>query len=639
MKTKSINFKHILWLPILLSTLGLCAYFGQAWVYTHQLESNLDEGAYLYKGYLFVTGQYKIYQAYGPWSNHMPLSFLIPGYIQLVFGPGLDTGRYFMLALAFCTLAGIWVLSRRLGGEWWATASIWLLAINPVLIKMYSLAVSQGLIACMLVWSLVLTIGPGRTIREIGVGSLLASLMVLTRINMIPALPLLAVYILWQHGWKSGWLAILIMVVVQASFYVYYWPGILTVWARFVPPKFFPILSYWAKPGDAIPYWNPTTPWENKWLTIFRTIRYHFVFMVGAIASWLVWPLKDKLEQEGKYKSFIFLSGLLISLVIAHTWATLTQGYCVFCLEGYLAFFSFLGWLVLVTSFSSWRKELVWYQQMIIYTVILVLAAGIGYAAFEDFRQGILNLILNISIPRFLIGFTQGATRLVNLRAILENKFYLDNRMFRRFDPMITGLALGLVILFLAFIARIVIRYRLSKHGKEVAPHTTSLAYYSLVFLLLIGVLLTPTRYLGGGKINYDCSGNVFRTYREAGEYLAKVIPEHSSIYWKGGLSVVPLLYIRNIRIFPPQINADYSYFRGGKSDELLRLGLWNEALNEQWINSADFLLIEARYYRGNLKEEIKNSLKLKQLIELPATPEQVTCRPASQIRVFQRVH
>jgi hypothetical protein len=276
---------------------------------------------------------------------------------------------------------------------------------------------------------------------------------------------------------------------------------------------------------------------------------------------------------------------------------------------------------------------------MIIYTVILVLAAGIGYAAFEDFRQGILNLILNISIPRFLIGFTQGATRLVNLRAILENKFYLDNRMFRRFDPMITGLALGLVILFLAFIARIVIRYRLSKHGKEVAPHTTSLAYYSLVFLLLIGVLLTPTRYLGGGKINYDCSGNVFRTYREAGEYLAKVIPEHSSIYWKGGLSVVPLLYIRNIRIFPPQINANYSYYLGGKSDELLRLGLWNEALNEQWLNSADFLLIEARYYRGNLKEEIKNSLKLKQLIELPATPEQVTCRPASQIRVFQRVH
>ena len=69
-------------------------YLAQLWFHTHTQVSNLDEGNYLYKGYLFATGQYFPFQDYGPRTNHMPLSFLIPGYVQKWFGPGLRSGRY-----------------------------------------------------------------------------------------------------------------------------------------------------------------------------------------------------------------------------------------------------------------------------------------------------------------------------------------------------------------------------------------------------------------------------------------------------------------------------------------------------------------------------------------------------------------
>jgi hypothetical protein len=69
---------------------------------------------------------------------------------------------------------------------------------------MYSVAVPQVLIACMLVWILVLVLGDGRPLWQIVLGSLLAGLMLMTRINMLPVLPLLLLYIFWQHGVKAG---------------------------------------------------------------------------------------------------------------------------------------------------------------------------------------------------------------------------------------------------------------------------------------------------------------------------------------------------------------------------------------------------------------------------------------------------
>ena len=123
------------WLAEILAGLAGVTYIVQAFIYAHTQFSVLDEGAYLVKGYLFATGQYTPFQDYGPWTNHMPLSFLIPGWVQAIFEPGLRTGRYFSIFLGIVLLLGLWWVTRRLGGRWWAAGAVWAIALNPALDK------------------------------------------------------------------------------------------------------------------------------------------------------------------------------------------------------------------------------------------------------------------------------------------------------------------------------------------------------------------------------------------------------------------------------------------------------------------------------------------------------------------------
>ena len=192
------------WIAEAIAFLGAIVYVIQSWIYAHTQASILDEGAYLLKGLMYARGQYYPYQDYGFWTNHMPLSFLIPGYAQVLFGPGIRTGRYLALSLGALMVLGAWILARRLGGRWWALGAVWLLALNIHLIKIYSVFATQGLIACMLVWVLVLTLGPDRPPWQLYLGTILAGLTFLTRINMAPVLPLVIIYIFWQYGKKIG---------------------------------------------------------------------------------------------------------------------------------------------------------------------------------------------------------------------------------------------------------------------------------------------------------------------------------------------------------------------------------------------------------------------------------------------------
>jgi hypothetical protein len=87
------------WLPYALALAGGLVYIFHAVLIAHTKTSFLDEGLYLYKGYLFVNGTQTPFADYGVWTNHAILSFLIPGYIQKLFGPGLETGRYFLILI------------------------------------------------------------------------------------------------------------------------------------------------------------------------------------------------------------------------------------------------------------------------------------------------------------------------------------------------------------------------------------------------------------------------------------------------------------------------------------------------------------------------------------------------------------
>ena len=600
------------WLPCLVALAASALYLAQSWKFAHSLDSVLDEGAYLYKGYAFITGQYQLYQDYGFWSNHMPLAFYIPGAVQAIFGPGLRTGRYFAIVLGALMLLGLWIVTRRLGGAWWAALALVGLAINPAIIKMYSVAISQVLIACMLAWVLVLTLGENRPTWQLALGAALSAVMWMTRINLFLLLPLLLVYIFWENGWKKGLAAalggLLTLFILHALFY----PGILRMYAYWLPDQIAVIFGSW-QPPQASPYWDPKISLADRLNSFFRTYRFHFLALTAVIATWILSPRRAGWKSSAQYRIAIFLSVLFLSLFVLHFWATMSKNYCAFCLEGYTAFFASLGWMLLALTFANWSRDISWLRQVIAAGIILIFAAGVGFSAYADIGQALLE----VEFP--ILGSP-------SIGVVLENKFQIPPNRAQYLAAAAAGLAIGFIILLATGVW---ILYR--RHKKK---QYSQWGYAILVVFMLVGTLLTPTVILGGGYKTFDCGGDVISSYEAVGAHLAEVIPPGSKVYWKGGLSFAPLLYVPGVQIYPPQVNGDYSFYLDGDADQLERYGYWNPDLSNQWLNETDYALIEERYYRKWFKDTVDPS----RFVEVEPTPEKVACRNNSQIRIFKRL-
>ena len=122
-------------------------------------------------------------------------------------------------------------------------------------------------------------------------------------------------------------------------------------------------------------------------------------------------------------------------------------------------------------------------------------------------------------------------------------------------------------------------------------------------------------------------------SYEAGGARLAEVVPAGAKVYWWGGLSAVPLLYIPEAQIYPAQINDGYSYRLSGDADELERFGWWNEELAEKWLQEADVILIEARQYGGFATSFAESGA----FDETSPTPPMIPCRANSPIHIFVR--
>ncbi len=155
---------------------------------------------------------------------------------------------------------------------------------------------------------------------------------------------------------------------------------------------------------------------------------------------------------------------------------------------------------------------------------------------------------------------------------------------------------------------------------------------FALVNAILLFGFLFSWALTGNNRAN-TCNLDVIEAYEENGAHLAKNIPAGSLVYWDGGLSVVPLLYIPGVEIFPGQLNQDYAFRIGGDPEQLRRAGLWNEALAQQWKNEADFLLIEEARYNG-WKDDLADGERYE---ELTPVPQPFSCREGSRIRIFER--
>ena len=607
----------------LLSLLGGIIYSIELWLYIRSSFCHLDESAYIYKGYLFATGQY---QPFGPaiWTNKAPFSFLIPGYIQLWFGPGLRSARYFAFLIGVLILLGVWLTARRLSGKWWGAAAVWFFVLSPVLIRLYSIAVSQGLVALMLIWILALSLGGDRPLWQLSLSAALAGIMLLTRQNMVVVLPMLVLYIFWQYGRKAGMWSLFSGVMVVAIGHAIWWPRILRLWDPWLPGQLSILISsFYISPESlsSVNFGNSTRVYghdlSSVFMSFFRTYRSHAITMTGVLVSLFLWNWNEKKWKNKKvYKDAIFLAILFWVLFGMHAWASLGKNYCIHCLAIYFGFFSVSGILLIVVSAPSWKKKLPSYFYPFLVILVLIITTGIGYASLEDLG----DYILQLQIPRVKNGqFLSGS---VDIMTALANKFQLTRLEARIYTSLSAGFIFGAG--FLIIVASVKNTYLRKKNF--------NLSYLTLISFFFFSVIAAPF-IIGADRIP-DYDGDIILSYEEAGSYLAEYIPAGSTVYWHGSTSMLPLLYIPGgVEIYAPQLNAYNNYRKGGDPDIILSLGYWNDILMEEWKSEAEYIVL-INYL---VTEEWDVFLDPSQFDEFPKSSTLLDNRKDSFLRVFRR--
>ena len=601
--------------PELLALLGLILYSVQALVYAHLLLPNLDEGSYLYKGYLLAEGLYKPFQPYGFWINKMYLSFYIWGWVQALFMPGLMAPRYAAVFLGVVSLLGLWIVSRRMGNRWLAAIAVWVLALDPTLIGTYSTARSQVLVICMLTWVLVFSLGAERPVWQIVSSAFLTGIMILTRENMVFVLPLLILYVFWQHGRKKGILALVTVFVVLFIGHIIYWPGIMYLWERWLPASLLHFLGQ-TGPDLGTPLLTSGAPasWAARLNSLSQAIRIQFIPFIGSLIVLLFWPKRAAWKTPAHFRVAVFLALLFFILLITHAWASIGDNYCVFCLSDYMAFWGNVGLILIVVSISAWNKTPPFFARVAIVATVLAATTAIGYALFAQIGSGLLNMLL----PRFRAGHLLPGW--ATLWQVLSNKYHIVYADARGYIPAIAGLVVGILILIISFI---IFRH----HPYRKTMYFTSFMAYGFLILGLVFLPLLTWTY------NVDiCRTDVLSSYEKIGAQLGSIAPPGTRIYIDGTLTDVPLLYTHGVDLLLPQLN-DYNSFRiGGDSNQELRNGFWNEQIGLQWRNTADVFVIEE-----NRMSELKDYLTPDKFEQIPLSPNLFPCSTDANILLFKR--
>ncbi|MBN2044941.1 MAG: hypothetical protein JW757_07985 [Anaerolineales bacterium] len=633
------------WLAYLLSLIAAGWYAYRTWLFSQRLTTMiLDESMYVYKGYLFAIGKYSAYQDYGPLTNHMPLSFIIPGFVQRVFGPGMQTARVFAFAVGLVMLAGFWLAFERLGGEWWGTFIVWVLALSTAWQEVFSQGLSQGLVNAFIAWGFAFMFGKAHSKRQMGLAGGLFALAAMTRINTLPVLILMVVYIFWQHGWRKGLTSLfgsaLVIVVVGAFF----WPDILKFIAGWIPEGWVgfvePYRSPWSQQHlpDGFSY-LPFDAWIGnfgglQWDGIrafSEAINFNLISFLAVFGTIFFWPRHNYWPSIQHKRLSLML--LLTWLVMAglHIWVALSGRSCrFFCLAGYFTFFNFVGLLLLPAAFSSLRRYPPGWRN----TLAMGALFGMVYATLYTggYRQRWMfekwYKFMHLEIPRFSNGKFIPDEK-APLLGYFEGIFKLDYQFLVEILPKY----LYWIILLLLVFAIVPLIHRIKWRAVR-GP--VSAAWLSFVVFAVLAAALGPTVIFTYESPVMACKDSVVASVEQAGSQLAGLIAPGSLVYQDLTTNML-LLYLPEIEIFPPQLNTSFNFIGRSSpedSNEIYRFGYWDEYLKEEWLEEADVLLIPSQF-ASRWQEELTSEAWL----TIGELGPYESCRPSETIvYVLERV-
>jgi hypothetical protein len=548
----------------------------------------------------------------------MPLAFLIPGWVQLVWGEGIRTGRFYALALGLVMMILLWRTTRREGSPGWAALSVWAVALNASLVKIYSQAISQVLVIALLMGMLYLGLGGGRRLWQTTLAAVLAGALWMTRINLLAVLPLLIGYLWLSHGRRAGLAASIAGGGVVLLGHAIYWPQILKLWAKWLPRPITPFLDSFRDSAGGVDAWRVQISAAQRWGIVADSFRKHLLPLAGALWAGISYPgPSTEPAERQRTRDALFLGILLVVLTVMHGYATLGLTYCPYCLMNYLGFFSPIGLVLMAIAGAHWLPRLNGPRRIasLAFLILIPFAAGL------TLDRRLTDSILTLQLPRASLSAFRPGT--IELGDLVETGLGLSRTDSARWFPagIIAAAALCLAGLVLAFLFRR--RHRAARLWQEAAMTG-----------LLVLILAAATFRFGNTYSYYDCGLDVIAAQEAAGADLRGKIGAGALVYWGAmGQSPAPLLYPDRARVFPPQLNGIYTFRLGGDPAELHRFSYWNQALAEDWLNEADFVLVDVRSYAG----WISSALVPERYDEILRTPPTDPCRPDSAIMIFRR--
>ncbi|RMF48831.1 MAG: hypothetical protein D6755_03180, partial [Anaerolineae bacterium] len=466
--------------------------------------------------------------------------------------PDLAVGRYFSLALGLLFLLGLWLTVRRWAGEWLAAGAVWAFALNLASIKLYSMALPEVLVAALVAWLLFFVLRADLQRWQALVSGLLGALILLTRINMAPVLLFLAGYVWWQHGRRAALYTLGAAALAALGLHLLFWPGILKLWAQWLPKALTPFLAPWRMAVEARPMHalEPAPAWTEYWLYLWESLRLHFLTVFGALTALFLWPKpwRDTARRRGAVSV-----GLLLGvLYLLHLWVAFTGGFCTSCIVMYETYFDFLGLVLLALVWPERASEAGPLRTALVLAVSALAFAGITYAAASDIIHSawyhqVRPWLKPLGVWRLLAG--RGGVS--PGRAM----YYLNAALLAL---LLAGLALWVW-----------------RHGRA---NGRRFAHAWLLVFFLTGALFTPTRILGSGNDFFACGdADVPASYRQVGAYLNERLRPGAQVAWVGRVPAL-FLYLPDVQVYPPQLNHYHSFWMGGDADTLYRFSRWNEA-------------------------------------------------------------
>jgi len=658
-KIKQGLFRAHAAIAVIVGLLGLSYFIYQALAYADALPPVApDEGMNLYQGYLFAAGRYQPFQDNGPWTFQMPLSYLLPGFVQNQFGLGMYIGRMFAIAVGGLTILGLWLAVRRNSNLWWAAAAVWVVSLNPTYVQYFSQVKTEALVSLFFAWMLAFGLGADRQDWELALAGLFAGLAGMTHLNALIVLPLFVLYAFWQFERRVGLYVLLAGLLPVAVIHILYWPDVLRVWANFFPQDLWSWTETYHTPSreDLLPAnfsWWPISDWLSNpghlaWIglrALGQAVRVHFVVFFSSLATLLLWPWLRSTRPGGRsitraffsqHKQIVFLLVTFLVMVGVSMWGANGRACQFTCLPDSIMYFFVFGLVMVPLAASGWREEIPFWKEVLVIAVVLLLLITIEFnfnSDYLDFRFDLIKNTFDLTPPTLEFGMiVEGESKIWE---ILENRFGFDHFPLRQFiltnDNAVIWLRwikiLGFMLVITPLAYRISEKYTL---GPE------NYGTFVLMFTLLVGFVFSGTRFFGGSLAMDTCEDSVISSYEKIGERLDNVIPDGSQVYWGVNENML-LLYMPEKEVFPAQLNADSTYLDDPNADPewLTRFGWWNPVLKEQWIAEADYIVLETRRFNSQWQERIDAG----QLEQVYRSQPAASCRAAeTSLLVFKPV-